>query len=355
MRQKDTEYSPEKEFKNPLLAKLSEMAFDLTGISFLIVFPKDEGWGQVAPGEKVELPKFCRLIQSTSEGVQHCLMCHALMTIAACSRGLTNQQCHAGAQVLVTPISEDEKESFAVLSTCRFRSGSNHDTWKEVKSRGKQLGLNLKELKKACHELPQMKPEQFRIAQMIFAAAADAVNEIKARTLAETRLLKIEDSSMAKPKLEETVEKELKESLSRTGNGQKAGSENALDSKVPALIKVATDLVDRKPNMPFAVAEIAAAARITPNHFSTLFRIYTGKNFSTYLTEKRIEMAKQLLSDLTFNIGEIARMVGYNDPSYFTRRFNQVTGMTPGEYRDSMSPVGRPHGQDESSSQSIKP
>jgi AraC-like DNA-binding protein len=35
-------------------------------------------------------------------------------------------------------------------------------------------------------------------------------------------------------------------------------------------------------------------------------------------------------------MGEIARMVGYEDPSYFTRRFSQVTGMTPSEYRNSL-------------------
>jgi AraC-like DNA-binding protein len=318
IKQEVTEYSPEKAFKHPLLAKLSEMALRLTGIRFLIVFPKNEGWGQVAPGEKVELPKFCRLIQSTTEGVQRCRMCHVLMTIAACSKGLTDQRCHAGAQVLVTPISADERESFAVLSTCRFRTGSERDTWEEVKSRGKQLGINLRELKRTCYELPELKAEQLEMARMIFAAAAEAASEIRARSLAESKLRNIEDSSGAKPDLEAAMEKELKESLSRTGNGQKTGSENALDSKIPALIKVACDLVNRKPNMPFAVAEIAAAARITPNHFSTLFRIYTGKSFSTYLTEKRIEMAKQLLSDLTLNIAEISRMVGYNDPSYFT-------------------------------------
>jgi len=339
MKQEVMEYSPEKVFKHPLLARLSDLALQLTGIRFLIVFPKKEGWGQIAPGEKVELPKFCRLVQSTAEGVQRCRMCHVLMTIAACSKGLTDQRCHAGAQVLVNPISADERESFAVLSTCRFRSGSERDTWEEVKARGKQLGINLRELKKTCFELPELKMEQLEMARTIFAAAADAVNEIRARTLAEIKLRNIEGPSGGKPALEEAVEKELKESLSRTGSGRKVGPEDALDSKIPALIKVASDLVNRKPNMPFAVAEIAAAARITPNHFSTLFRIYTGKSFSTYLTEKRIEMAKKLLSDLTLNIAEIARMVGYTDPSYFTRRFNQVTGMTPGEYRDSLSPV----------------
>jgi AraC-like DNA-binding protein/ligand-binding sensor protein len=339
MKQESMEYSPEKVFRHPLLERLSDMALQLAGIRFVIVFPRNDGWGQIAPGEKVELPKFCRLIQSTADGVQRCRMCHVLMTIAACNKGLTDQRCHAGAQVLVTPISADEKESFAVLSTCRFRSGSERDTWEEVRIRCKHLDLNLSDLKKTCYELPELKAEQLETARTIFAAAADAAKEIRARSLAEIKLRSIEGSAGPNPNLEADVEREFRESLSRTGSAQEVGSEDAVDSKIPALIKVASDLVNRKPNMPFAVAEIAAAARMTPNHFSALFRSYTGRSFSTYLTEKRIEMAKGLLSDLTLNIAEIGRMVGYNDPSYFTRRFKQVTGMTPGEYRNSLSPV----------------
>jgi AraC-like DNA-binding protein len=336
VRQQESEYSPEKDFMHPLLAKLSELSLRLTGISFIIVFPKKDGWGQVDPGEKVKLPRFCRLIQSTPEGVRHCEMCHALMTIAACSRGLTDQRCHAGAHVLVTPISAGDKESLAVLSTCRFRSGSDPDTWEEVKARGKKLGLDLKKLKKTCFELPEMTPEQHEIAQKIFSAAADVVKEIRARSRAETKLRRLENQVPAKPALEAAIEKELKKPLTIKDSGRKPGRKPPQSSKVPPLIKVATDLVDRKPNMPFTVSEIAGAARITPNHFSTLFRTYTGKSFSAYLTEKRIEMARQFLSDLTLSMGEIARMVGYEDPSYFTRRFSQVTGMTPSEYRNSL-------------------
>ena len=338
MKKKAAEYSPEKVFRHPLLAKLSDMASELAGIRFIIVFPKDEGWGQIAPGEKVALPKFCRLIQSKPEGVQRCRMCHVLMSIAACSKGLTDQQCHAGASVLVTPISSSDKETLAVLGTCRFRLGSGSDTWKEVKARGKQLGVNLTELKKACYELPELSPERLELAQAIFAAAGDAVNEIRARSLAEARLQSIEGPPESKSDLEAAVERELKESLATDSTGRKIEDANTLDSKIPVLIKVVSELVRRKPNMPFNVAEIAAAARMTPNHFSTLFHLYTGQSFSAFLTDRRIEMAKKLLGDLTLNIAEIAWMVGYNDPSYFTRRFNQSVGMTPGEYRDSLSP-----------------
>jgi len=337
MKKEVAEYFPEKVFKHPLLAKLSDMVSRLAGIRFLIVFPKNEGWGQVAPGEKVALPSFCRLIQSSQEGVQRCRMCHVLMSIAACSKGLTDQRCHAGASVLVAPITAGEKESLAVLGTCTFRMEDGRGTWNEVKSRGKQLGINLKELKKACYELPEMTPEKLEMAQTILAAAGEAVNEIRARSLAETKLQDLQGPPESKSEVGAAVEKELKESLSKTRGGWKVESDEASDSKVPVLIEVVSDLVCRKPNVPFNVTEIAAAARITPNHFSTLFHIYKGQSFSAFLTEKRIEMAKQLLSDLTLNIAEIARMVGYNDPSYFTRRFNQVTGLTPGEYRNSLS------------------
>ena len=48
-----------------------------------------------------------------------------------------------------------------------------------------------------------------------------------------------------------------------------------------------------------------------------------------FLTERRISLAKELLGDLTLNIAEVALATGFDDPSYFTRRFRQKTGMTP--------------------------
>jgi len=111
----------------------------------------------------------------------------------------------------------------------------------------------------------------------------------------------------------------------------------AADGSVPAVVRVVATLVDRRPNMPFSVGEIAAAARISPNHFSSLFRKHQKESFSVYLTEKRIDLAKEVLGDLTLNIAEVAQRVGYDDPGYFARRFKQKTGMTPGEWRAALS------------------
>ena len=52
-----------------------------------------------------------------------------------------------------------------------------------------------------------------------------------------------------------------------------------------------------------------------------------------YLTLLRVERAKELLSSTALTIREISAQVGYYDPGSFIRRFKQVTGETPLQYR----------------------
>ena len=89
--------------------------------------------------------------------------------------------------------------------------------------------------------------------------------------------------------------------------------------------------------MPYGVVDIAAAAGISPNHFSSLFHKHMKQAFSEFLTDRRLELAKQVLGDLTLNIADVARKVGYDDAGYFARRFRQKTGVTPREWRRRLS------------------
>ena len=70
--------------------------------------------------------------------------------------------------------------------------------------------------------------------------------------------------------------------------------------------------------------ELAAAARLTPNHFTTLFREHTGRPFTEFLTEERIARAKKLLLNPTLSINEVAKLAGYDDPGYFTRFYSEL-------------------------------
>lgn len=70
-----------------------------------------------------------------------------------------------------------------------------------------------------------------------------------------------------------------------------------------------------------------------PNYFSEIFKKETGKNFSVYLQEVRMEAAKKLLRDSSETIYEIAFKVGYRDSRYFSQQFTKTVGIKPTEYR----------------------
>ena len=68
---------------------------------------------------------------------------------------------------------------------------------------------------------------------------------------------------------------------------------------------------------------------------SRVFKQKTGKNYSDYLLDIRIEQAKKLLIGTTFSIGRISDMVGFDNTKYFSRIFKEKTGVQPIAYRKS--------------------
>ena len=68
-------------------------------------------------------------------------------------------------------------------------------------------------------------------------------------------------------------------------------------------------------------------------YFCKIFKQCFDKNFTTYLSEFRVEKAKQLLADVTINVKEISDKVGYRDSNYFAKVFKRIVGITPSEYR----------------------
>lgn len=70
------------------------------------------------------------------------------------------------------------------------------------------------------------------------------------------------------------------------------------------------------------------------SHICVLFKRETGNTLNQYITEFRIEKAKELLADSTVKLYYVAARVGYTDQNYFTKIFKKVTNMTPSEYRE---------------------
>lgn len=81
---------------------------------------------------------------------------------------------------------------------------------------------------------------------------------------------------------------------------------------------------------------VAKLVNISPSHLSSLFKKETGKNFSSYLTEVRMEEAKRLLRNPHAMIYEVAEQTGYANSGYFGKAFKKFFGITPEEYKKNM-------------------
>jgi len=78
---------------------------------------------------------------------------------------------------------------------------------------------------------------------------------------------------------------------------------------------------------------VAISVGMSPSYFSSIFSKEAGKKFVEYLTEVRIEKAKEFLMCSSMKTSEIGYEVGYKDPHYFSYIFKKVQGCSPKEYR----------------------
>ena len=84
----------------------------------------------------------------------------------------------------------------------------------------------------------------------------------------------------------------------------------------------------------FSLNSVAGAIGVSSNYFSSIFSQEMQITFIEYVTKKRMEKAKKLLSQTQLHSSEIAGEVGYKDPHYFSFVFKKTVGCTPREYRN---------------------
>jgi len=83
-----------------------------------------------------------------------------------------------------------------------------------------------------------------------------------------------------------------------------------------------------------SLAQIASIANMTPNAFCRYFKQRTGKAFTVFLNEIRVESAAKLIAGSTENFGNIAHECGFNSISYFNRQFKRIMQTSPMAYRN---------------------
>ncbi|MGL4176489.1 MAG: AraC family transcriptional regulator [Dermatophilaceae bacterium] len=110
---------------------------------------------------------------------------------------------------------------------------------------------------------------------------------------------------------------------------------SALDRAGARHIEAMVGMMHDRFASPLTLADIASAAHLAPSSASRLFRRSTGSTISSYLNVVRVNAACRLLRerDRDRTIADIAVACGYSSVSNFNRRFKEIKGVTPREYR----------------------
>ncbi|QJD81907.1 helix-turn-helix domain-containing protein [Cohnella herbarum] len=101
-------------------------------------------------------------------------------------------------------------------------------------------------------------------------------------------------------------------------------------------VRAVNDYIEANLGGDLSLNRLADVVHLTPTYLSKLYGKSTGGSLSDYIYRERLAKAKRLLMESDLRIADVGVRVGYWTPSYFTRFFRKMTGMSPQEFRDSI-------------------
>ena len=121
--------------------------------------------------------------------------------------------------------------------------------------------------------------------------------------------------------------------VSCTEGVQKELLEEPKDEAGNRIEKIKQFISENYTNMDFSIMSVSDKFGMKLPYLSAYFKTNTGKTLIDYVTELRINKARNLLKSTDLTLNAISEQVGYYNTSSFIRRFKQIMAMTPGEYR----------------------
>lgn len=98
-------------------------------------------------------------------------------------------------------------------------------------------------------------------------------------------------------------------------------------------IQKAVDYIENNLRSDLTIAEVAHQVNFSAHHFHRIFKTFVGESLGDYIRRRRLTNAAQLLRDNNYRIIDIASEYGFSSQESFTRAFQKMFGVTPGQYR----------------------
>jgi len=96
------------------------------------------------------------------------------------------------------------------------------------------------------------------------------------------------------------------------------------------------EYINKKVCEPLTFGDILSYANTSATGLKNMFRKHVGSGVMAYVRKTKIENAKMLIREESYNMTQISEMLGYSEPDKFSRQFKAVSGMTPTEYARSV-------------------
>jgi AraC family transcriptional regulator len=160
------------------------------------------------------------------------------------------------------------------------------------------------------------------LAEMAYAIASELEHETSAgRLLAETLALSL-------------TARLIQNHVGAPRRGALSAVQEGLDRRRLARV---LDYIEANLEGNLSVARLASVACLSQFHFARAFKAAVGRSPHRHVSARRLERAKELLSDADRALVDIALTLRFSCHANFTRAFRQATGQTPAQYRRSAS------------------
>lgn len=227
--------------------------------------------------------RFCALIQTSTEGKRRCHNSDYEL-LEACAKYKVPQThiCHAGLIDMCIPIKYNE----SVIAYIVLGQIKNENSFESIFKYVKKLDLNFEELKESYNSIPYADKEKI---QSVISIAV---------MLTEYILY----NDMIKPRYNINVE-------------------------------LATKFIDENYCTDITVSDICKAANISKSVLYKNFTAYLGMTPIDYINKKRIDKSCALLLKSNLAIENVMSEAGFSNLSYFYKKFKELKGLTPKQYR----------------------
>lgn len=325
--------------------RIQDELASVTGMAILIVDYKG-----VPVTKHSSCTKFCATVRRNPETAKYCQKCDSRGGIEAARLNKPFMYlCHCNIVDVAIPIVIDEKYIGAVMAgqVMAERAQIADNLEKILMSSCENSFISESDLlKEKFEKIPRFSIRRIiAITNLLFhlcnyivgeAVSKNAMNETYGKILgnvAESTHVETDFTDTSLDAMINIKDQVLKAIMSKQ---IKSTEPKDLSSSKHPILKPVIEYIYNNKHENIMLSQMAKLSHTSPSYLSRLFKKEMGKNFSDYVTDFKITLAKEMLETTNLSVTDISNDLGFSDSGYFIKQFKKHEGVTPAMFRKYM-------------------